>query len=187
HTRFSRDWSSDVCSSDLVERVWEEISYAAFADPVEAYDEDGNVLPPAQIPERLRRAMTKYKEGEHGVEIAFGSKDAALEKLMRLHRMTDNDKMVLVNGEEFLRAMEEGRARAAGRSKERAPPRRGSRQDVHPAGSRACARAVGLLRRPAGVRAVRVPVGEEGHPAGRGGWPGRVADRGSGRARQGRA
>lgn|SRR5690606_29562080 len=117
-TRIEQQYRAIMAKTNAtVERVWEEISYAAFADPVEAYDEDGNVLPPAQIPERLRRAMTKYKEGEHGVEIAFGSKDAALEKLMRLHRMTDNDKMVLVNGEEFLRAMEEGRERAAGRSK----------------------------------------------------------------------
>ena len=35
--------------------------------------------------------------------------------LVRLHRMTDNDKYVLVGGEEFLQAMEEGRARASNR------------------------------------------------------------------------
>lgn len=100
-----------------VERVWEEISYVAFCDPADAYDDKGRVKLPSEMPEHVRRALTKYKEGEFGVEVAFGGKDAALDKLMRMHKMADNDKMVLVNGDEFVRAMEEGRQRAERRGK----------------------------------------------------------------------
>lgn len=113
-----------VKTSASVERVWEEIAYAAFLDPGVLYNEDGEALPMAEIPEYARRALTEYKVkegtiGEDGAFIErtlkFGSKDRAIEKLMRLHRMVDNDKMVLVNGDEFLAAMEEGRQRAASR------------------------------------------------------------------------
>ena len=108
------------------ERVWEEISNIAFLDPVEAYDESGNVKPLSEIPEHVRRAITSRKRtvktfGEDGEsveeEIKFAGKDAALNKLMQLHRMADNDKMVIVSGDDFLKAMEEGRERAASRSK----------------------------------------------------------------------
>jgi hypothetical protein len=109
-----------------VERVWEEISLVAFLDPAEAFDANGDPLPIPQIPEHVRRAITGRKKvvktfGEDGEsveeELKFGNKDAALDKLMKLHRMTDNDKYVIVNGEEFVAAMEEGRQRAASRSK----------------------------------------------------------------------
>lgn len=105
-----------------VERIWEEISYQAFLDPAVFYDERGDVRPMSEIPEAARRAITgmKVKEGTIGEdgsfverELKFASKDAGLDKLMRLHRMVDNDKMVLVGGEEFVQAMEEGRQRAA--------------------------------------------------------------------------
>lgn len=105
-----------------VERVWEEISYAAFCDPGTAYDEAGNPLPMGSIPEATRRAITGRKKviktfGEDGSseeeELKFAGKADALAKLMQLHRMTDNDKFVIVNGEEFVQAMEEGRQRAA--------------------------------------------------------------------------
>lgn len=108
------------------ERVWQEISHIAFLDPAEAYNDDGTPKPMEQIPEHVRRAITGRKRkvmtfGEDGEaveeEIKFAGKDAALAKLMALHRMTDNDKYVVVNGEEFIQAMEEGRRRAADRGK----------------------------------------------------------------------
>lgn len=108
------------------ERVWEEISHIAFLDPGEAYNDDGTPKPMEQIPEHVRRAITGRKRkvmtfGEDGEaveeEIKFAGKDAALSKLMALHRMTDNDKYVVVSGDEFLQAMEEGRQRAASRGK----------------------------------------------------------------------
>lgn len=108
-----------------VERVWEEISHIAFLDPGEAFNSDGTPKPMEEIPEHVRRAISGRKRkvkvfGEDGEEVTeevkFASKDAALDKLMRLHRMTDNDKYVLVTGEEFVQAMEEGRKRVAGRS-----------------------------------------------------------------------
>lgn len=108
------------------ERIWEEISYIAFLDPSEAYSPGGDPLPIPDIPEHVRRAITGRKKvvktfGEDGEsveeELKFAGKDAALDKLMKLHRMTDNDKFVVVNGEEFLQAMEEGRERASNRGK----------------------------------------------------------------------
>lgn len=108
------------------ERIWEEISYIAFLDPSEAYNASGDPLPIPDIPEHVRRAITGRKKvvktfGEDGEsveeELKFAGKDAALAKLMQLHRMTDNDKFVVVNGEEFLQAMEEGRERASNRGK----------------------------------------------------------------------
>lgn len=107
-----------------VERVWQEITHTAFFDPAEAYDEHGEPLPMDQIPEHVRRAITGYKTtrktfGEDGEveerELKFGGKDAALDKLMKLHRMVDNDKLVVLDGEQFIKAMEKGRERAGQR------------------------------------------------------------------------
>ena len=108
-----------------VERVYEEVAYTAFLDPGAAYSETGEPLPIGEMPEEVRRALTGYKVtektfGEDGSsierEVKFGGKADALDKLMKLLRMVDNDKLVIVDGEEFQRAMEEGRERArAGR------------------------------------------------------------------------
>ena len=96
----------------------------AFLDPAEAFDESGNPKAIPEIPEHVRRCITGRKKvvkqfGEDGSseeeELKFAGKQAALDMLVRLHRMTDNDKYVLVGGEEFLQAMEEGRARASNR------------------------------------------------------------------------
>lgn len=106
-----------------VERVWEEISYQAFLDPAVFYDENGDVLPMNEIPESARRALTGMKVktgtiGEDGEfterELKYANKDAALEKMMRLHRMVDNDKTFVIDGAEWMKAIEEGRQRAAG-------------------------------------------------------------------------
>lgn len=105
-----------------VERVWEEIAYAAFLDPAVFYDGEGNVKPMTEIPEAARRAITGMKVktgtiGEDGEfterELKHGGKDAALEKLMRLHRMVDQDKLVVVDGDEWMRKINEGQKRAA--------------------------------------------------------------------------
>lgn len=124
-TRIENQYRSIIAKTGAtVERVWEEIAYAAFCDPRRAYGPDGAPLPMNEIPEDVARAITGRKKvvktfGEDGSseeeEIKFAGKDAALEKLIRLHKMTDNDKYVLVNGEEFLAAMNEGRERAGKR------------------------------------------------------------------------
>lgn len=102
-----------------VERVWQEIARTAFADPGAAYGEDGEPLPMHAIPEETRRAITGYKVVEKTFgddtsvekQVTFGGKDAALDKLMKLHRMVDTDKLVVLNGDDFLKAMEAGRER----------------------------------------------------------------------------
>lgn len=105
-----------------VERVWEEISYQAFLDPAVFYDAMGEVLPIGEMPENARRALTgmKVKTGTIGEdgdfterELKYANKQGALEQLMRLHRMVDNDKVVIVDGDEWMRALQEGHDRAA--------------------------------------------------------------------------
>lgn len=104
-----------------VDRVWEEITYAAFLDPAVFYDENGDVLAMNQIPEKARRAITgmKVKTGTMGEdgdfterELKYDNKAGALEKLMRLHRMVDNDKLVIVDGDEWMKAIQDGHNRA---------------------------------------------------------------------------
>lgn len=122
-TRIEQQYRAIIAKTGAtVERVWEEISHIAFLDPIEIFNDDGTPRPLEEMAEGARRAITGRKRkvvtGEEfetvEEEVKFAGKDAAIEKLMRLHRMTDNDKMVLIDGEEFLRAMEEGRQRAAG-------------------------------------------------------------------------
>lgn len=105
-----------------VERVWEEIANAAFLDPGVFYDETGDVKPMHEIPENARRALTGMKVktgtiGEDGEfverELKYGGKDSAIDKLMRLHRMVDQDKLVVVDGDEWMRKITEGQKRAA--------------------------------------------------------------------------
>ena len=126
-TRIEQQYRAIIAKTGAtVERVWEELSYIAFLDPAEAFDAAGNPLPVGDIPEHIRRCITGRKKvvkqfGKDGSseeeELKFSGKQPALDMMVRLHRMADNDKYVLVNGEEFLAAMEEGRARAAGRAK----------------------------------------------------------------------
>lgn len=107
-----------------VERIWQEIARIAFVDIGGAYGTNGEPLPFSEMPEDVRRAITGYKVvhktfGEDGEsiekEIKFAGKDSALEKLCRLHRMMDADKLVMLDGTDFIRAMEEGRKRADSR------------------------------------------------------------------------
>src|SRR5690606_40382918 len=64
HTRFSRDWSSDVCSSDLIAEVAEDIAHTG------AYRLRREVA--VGIGHRLQqRAVDGFVEGEHAAVIAF--------------------------------------------------------------------------------------------------------------------
>ncbi len=108
------------------ERVWQEIARCAFVDIAQAYHPGTtDPLPFSEMPEDVRRAITGFKVvhktfGEDGEsvekEIKFAGKDGAIDKLMRLHRMIDSDKLVVLDGTDFLKAMEEGRKRADSRS-----------------------------------------------------------------------
>src|SRR5690606_15920333 len=60
HTRFSRDWSSDVCSSDLVERA---ITFARGGDPVVMFPEGTRRLPGRQIKHHTGAARVALEAG----------------------------------------------------------------------------------------------------------------------------
>src|SRR5690606_41173454 len=83
-TRFSRDWSSDVCSSDLLmralglahhwQRLLDEQRAASVAEIAEAEGMDVT---------QVRRVMRLTRLAPEVVERLAGSPDAVLEKVMR--------------------------------------------------------------------------------------------------------
>ena len=103
------------------ERIWQEIVHMAFLDPKAFYNEDGTVKTMHEIPEEARRALTGYDIeektfGEMTVvtrKVRYNNKTDGLERLMKLHGMLSDDKLVVLNGDEFMQALEAGRARAA--------------------------------------------------------------------------
>lgn len=103
------------------ERIWQEIVHMAFLDPAAFYNEDGTVKTMHEIPEEARRALTGYDIeektfGEMTIvtrKVRYNAKTDGLERLMKLHGMLSDDKLVVLDGEEFMRALEAGRARAS--------------------------------------------------------------------------
>lgn len=103
------------------ERIWQEIVHMAFLDPAAFYNEDGTVKTMHQIPEEARRALTGYDIeektfGEMTIvtrKVRYNSKVDGIERLLKLHGMLNDDKLVVLNGDEFMQALEAGRARAA--------------------------------------------------------------------------
>lgn len=101
------------------ERIWEELTHMAMLDPVGAFNEDGTVKEMHQIPEAVRRALTAYEIeertfGETTVvtrRVKFAGKEGGLEKLMKLHGMMRDDRLVILNGDDFINAMNEGLSR----------------------------------------------------------------------------
>src|SRR5690606_40314451 len=68
HTRFSRDWSSDVCSSDLAEEADARLTLIAL---VQRPDRQVRVLPADLPPQRLLRGGVLLPEAGKG-QVAFG-------------------------------------------------------------------------------------------------------------------
>lgn len=103
------------------ERIWAEIVHMAFLDPAAFYNEDGTVKTMHEIPEEARRALTGYDIeektfGEMTIvtrKVRYNSKVDGIERLLKLHGMLSDDKLVVLNGDEFMQALEAGRARAA--------------------------------------------------------------------------
>lgn len=103
------------------ERIWQEIVHMAFLDPAAFYNEDNTVKAMREIPEEARRALTGYDIeektfGEMTIvtrKVRYNAKTDGLERLMKLHGMLSDDKLVVLDGEEFMRALEAGRARAS--------------------------------------------------------------------------
>ena len=103
------------------ERIWQEIVHMAFLDPAAFYNEDGTVKTMHQIPEEARRALTGYDIeektfGEMTIvtrKVRYNSKVDGIKRLLKLHGMLNDDKLVVLNGDEFMQALEAGRARAA--------------------------------------------------------------------------
>src|SRR3712207_8198471 len=63
HTRYWRDWSSDVCSSDLLHVTWEPVAEGAVAHVVVVLGED-HELP--WVPVGRRRAVAAAAVGRVG-------------------------------------------------------------------------------------------------------------------------
>src|SRR5207302_3790256 len=63
HTRFSRDWSSDVCSSDLNDVRWEMLLAAIAGDArFEADDFELRHRPPSYTIRTIEQLATKHCE-----------------------------------------------------------------------------------------------------------------------------
>lgn len=103
------------------ERIWAEIVHMAFLDPAAFYNKDGTVKTMHEIPEEARRALTGYDIeektfGETTIvtrKVRYNNKVDGIERLLKLHGMLSDDKLVVLDGEEFMKALEAGRARAA--------------------------------------------------------------------------
>ena len=114
------------------ERIWEELTHMAMLDPAEAFNEDGTVKQMHDIPEPVRRALTAYEIeertfGETTVvtrRVKFAGKEGGIEKLMKLHGMMRDDRLVILNGDDFINAMNEGLSRVQ-RGKAKAEEARG--------------------------------------------------------------
>jgi phage terminase small subunit len=78
------------------ERVLLEMSRIAFVDPADAYDEIGQLLPIREMPENVRRSVSKIKifehkdgQGEHAdiygftKDVEFAQKKGALDSLAK--------------------------------------------------------------------------------------------------------
>src|SRR5690606_11162416 len=81
HTRFSRDWSSDVCSSDLHDRSISEDPLltaaigAQYVNGIEGKDQDGNLLPEAEGYLKATTAPKHYAAHNSYVDLHTGSSD----------------------------------------------------------------------------------------------------------------
>src|SRR5690606_41011588 len=91
HTRFSRDWSSDVCSSDL------EAATKAWADRIAKTGLDRFSLPKALEDAGAAGILMSNWSGGFGVNKIFSANtkkvptlDASLEDYGMLYRMAEN-------------------------------------------------------------------------------------------------
>src|SRR3712207_7605836 len=57
HTKYWRDWSSDVCSSDLLRGEWEDVVDAWQLDTWEAYRDVRRLGRKTRLPEAQRAAL----------------------------------------------------------------------------------------------------------------------------------
>jgi len=108
------------------ERIIQEAACIAFLDPIDLFDNDGNVRPIADMPEEVRRTIagldvSKLFEKKDGKleyvgllkKIKISSKPQALEFLARLKKyMSDVDTTVNINLAEMLAAAKERVAKA---------------------------------------------------------------------------
>ncbi len=108
-------------SGATVERVWAELSRIAFLDARKIFDDRGELLPMNDLDEDTARAIAGYNVttktfGEDGEsvekEVKFVNKDAALAKLIQLHGMVKDDRLVIMDPADFLKAIEAGQKRA---------------------------------------------------------------------------
>lgn len=107
------------------ERVWAELERMAFFQP-ETLFKDGEPIPVDQLPKDVARMVTGYKSkktefGEGGssteVEVKWVDKSPAIRDLAKLQGMIKDETTVKIDAESFVKALCEGRDRAANRKK----------------------------------------------------------------------
>src|SRR6476661_4460031 len=85
HTRFKCDWSSDVCSSDLLRLERLKSSLRADSDVTSALYEAGYGSSRSlyeRAPEQLGMTPATYRRGGRGMEIAYATVDSPLGRLL---------------------------------------------------------------------------------------------------------
>lgn len=116
----TRQWQSLQAKFRITpERIWEELTHMAFLDPNDYFNKDGSVKLMDEIPEAARRALTGYDIEEKTFgdttivtrKVRYNMKQDGLEKLMKLHGMMRDDRLVILNGDDFINAMNEGLSR----------------------------------------------------------------------------
>jgi len=107
------------------ERVWAELERMAFFQP-ETLFKDGEPIPVDKLPKDVARMVTGYKSkktefGEGGssteVEIKWVDKNPAIRDLAKLQGMIKDETTLKLDADDFLKALYEGRERAAKREK----------------------------------------------------------------------
>jgi hypothetical protein len=101
----------DEVSAGKVDDAVREIERIAFADPGRLYDETGQLLPLAQIPEEVRRALSSFDvvdASEHTGEIVkprFWDKGRAIDRLIEQRTGVRSRELALKARDQQLRAL----------------------------------------------------------------------------------
>src|SRR5699024_8752491 len=126
HTRSKRDWSSDVCSSDLLIRSWARTTYTQVWDALQqpsgpAAAQLGTVQPVVETAYELYQALAAQRRERGGIEFDTVETQIVCNDLGRIERIEPvvrNDAHRLI--EEFMLAANTSAADFIARNKRKA-------------------------------------------------------------------